>query len=159
MTKVIDLLNKNNSILKKILGLSLEFLQISPNDDFMVRLQEYERKRSVLFKILSHQDSQLTTESESALKKAPKIAQTTTTLEPEPALSDTIIEEIKAQLEIRDELTQSILKADDHVIQAIHTERIKLHDAAQGSQRNMQQLSKFKSSWVADTGEQLDGLV
>ena len=141
--EVLKLLQSQVRCLRKLLDYSEEFL-LSCSDGEFSTFTKYDQKRAKIFKALELYDH--------------KITEVANTLSPEEKTSE-LIELLKAEALAKNSLIQAIFVKDQKIILAIQNERERLIRLASSSDKNKEMLNKFKSTWVPESGEKLDGRI
>ncbi len=142
---VIKLLQSQNRCLIKILEKSKQFLALSEPDghpDFYLKLQEFQNYRDSAIKTISLYDKKIS----EAIQKLPQSLKT-----------QSLIEAAQKTQETKEELLQSILCIDQRIIDIIEMERVRLLKELSASTKNNEIVRKFKSTWIPEAGETLDG--
>jgi hypothetical protein len=70
-----------------------------------------------------------------------------------------LIQSIRACLNEKDTLCKAILELDHAVIQVISKEQQRLSRLVTDSDKNRDLLNRFKSTWIPESGESLDGRI
>jgi hypothetical protein len=131
-TDILKLLQSQNRCLKKLLEHSKQFQKETDKNDFsnLEALTFYERK---IAEFTHHLDKQKKTE--------------------------TFVEAIKNIIENKKNLINIIIKIDNDIILKIEAEKSKLMQELSISEKTKFMVNKFKSKWIAQSGEELDGLL
>lgn len=148
MSEVLKLLESENRCLKKFLIVSENYLKITQarlnaNEEFNFNdLEEFQKKREKSFKSITlHQ------------KKISELVQRLSATDKTPEL----IEMIKKIIKDRQYLVQILLNNDNSIIESFDEAKNQLNRKLAESERSSQLVQKFKSQWVMESGEQLDG--
>ncbi len=138
---VTSALQSQNRCLQKLLADSSDFLNLSEQNLFN-SLQGFQTKRDVLIKTIhiydqkiTHMISELSTEEKDKLRT--------------PYTRDLISS--------KERLIQNILKTDEKIMSKLELEKARIKQALTESSRNHEIFRKFKSNWIAESGERLDG--
>src|SRR5688572_23953438 len=140
---VLKLLRSKNRCLEKFLRYSQEFLTYAEGGDLST-LQYFQSRRDATLKALQLYDRKI---SEMVAQLSP--SERTTSL----------IESVRQTLELKGKLIQSILATDQKIISKIEDEKKRILQELSSSDRNKQLVRKFKSGWIAEAGEKLDGKI
>ncbi len=138
---VLKLLHSKNRCLEKFLGCSQEFIFLAEQGDFS-HLDKFHNRREVLMKAFVLYDQ--------------KISKTIQTLLPIEKTTE-LIQSARQAEEIKCNLIQAISKVDQKIMLAIQKEQRRLQKELLASEKESQIVKKFKSSWVSESGETLDG--
>ena len=138
---LLKLLQGKNSYLKKFLNCTEEFLPHAESGDFST-LNLFQKRRESALKALQFFDQKISI----VLSAIPKSEKT-------PSL----VSAVEKLLETKTQLIHAILSADQKVMATIENEKNRLLKEVTASDKNQQLVKKFKSSWVSESGEQLDG--
>jgi hypothetical protein len=141
--KLIQLLESKNRCLNKFLEYSKDFFVYAENDD-LSNIQKFQDKREKVIKSFSLYDK--------------KIVDVISQLKPEEK-TPFLIEQVKALIQIKEEIIQSILTIDQKIIAKIEEEKIRLLQELSSSDKKDQLMKKFKSHWVPESGDKLDGQI
>ncbi len=137
---IVSLVQSKNRCLEKILTFSETFLSQSIDDD-LIALESFQTQRDSIFKAMELYDRKIT-----------EMASTLTAEEKTPEL----LALVRAEMNRKDELTRQLLSIDDQVIQKITAVQHKLVAEISKSKKNKELLGKFKSSWLTESGEEMD---
>lgn len=137
---VLTLMQSKNRCLQRLLDISTTFLVASEKGDFS-GLDDFELQRNAIIQALDLYDRKI----------AEVVAKLSAADRTPPLLSK--IEETLAE---KNRLIQSILTLDDRIIQAIEREKSRIQTELANSRKSQALMNKFKSSWVAESGEELD---
>jgi len=138
---VLKLLQSKNRCLEKFLKYSEEFLSQAEMGD-LSSINEFQNRREGALKAVLLFDRKIT-EIIEELSSDEK--------------TNTLIESVKQALAAKDELIQSILITDQKIIAKIEEEKERLLKELSTSDKSMQMVKKFKSKWISESGEKLDG--
>lgn len=141
--EVIKLIESKNRCLEKYLLLTSQLLEDLEKNDYST-LNTIEVQRESVLKALDLYDRRINDE----LKN----------LSPDQKNSD-LITQVNLLEQTRTQLIQDILDQDKKIISLIELEKIRLLKESNESEKSSQILKKFKSSWVPEPGEKLDGTV
>jgi hypothetical protein len=140
MEVLMSLLNAKNRCLERFLAISKEFGEKAA-ESAVEGLEQFQVRRDATLKAIELFD-----------RKISEAARDISSSERTPRLIDAV----QAALDRKNELVQQILKADENVIQKIEQSKLDLLKELASSRKSKEVLSKFKSSWVAESGEELD---
>jgi triphosphoribosyl-dephospho-CoA synthetase len=104
-------------------------------------LQKFLEKRERIIKALDLYDKKI---SEVIEKMSPT------------ARDESLLEAIRACMVIKNDTVARIVKLDAKIMDKIENEMKSLVEELTGTRKNKDNLSKFKSTWVAKSGEELD---
>jgi hypothetical protein len=141
--EIIKLLESKNRCLKKILDFSVQFLSQTETGDFS-QLAQFQAYRDATLKTISLLDKKLT-EIISLLPPSQKTPE--------------FIEQAKAIYQKENDLIGKIIEIDQFILSQIQLEKTRLTQEIASSEKNSQAVKKFKSTWVAESGETLDGKI
>jgi hypothetical protein len=139
--EVVKILESKNRCLKKFLTYSQEFLRSAESGDFST-IQKLQDHRESVIKALQLFDR--------------KITSTIQALRPEERTPE-LMRSVKAIITIEGELLQSIIETDQQIVSQIEEEKARLLKELSSSDKTAQMVKKFKSTWVSEPGEKLDG--
>jgi hypothetical protein len=141
--EVLNLLQSKNRCLGKFLSCSETFLaQVRTGD--LSQLEPFQNQRDSILKALDLYDRKI---SELIEKLSPQ--------EKTPQF----ISSVKQIIARDSSLFQSILQIDEQIVTEIEKEKARLTQELSASDKNNQMVKKFKSTWVAESGEMLDGKI
>ena len=138
---VLKLLQSKNRCLLNFLNQSKKFLAAAETGS-LSGLQDFQNYRDATLKTLDLYDRKIT-DSISMLSISEKTAP--------------FIRSVKDTQELKEELIRSILKTDQEIIEKIKEEKSRLLMELSASNKNNQMVKKFKSTWISESGEKLDG--
>jgi hypothetical protein len=151
MSDLLSLLKSKNRCLGKFLSISEDFLarvqaSTRPGKDqeaqeWLAELGLFESRRDSALRALELYD-----------RKISELASEVTDRERTPGL----IERVKSAMNERETIVQAILKVDLELISRIEKERSRLMRDMSSARKAKDTLSKFKSGWIAESGEGLD---
>jgi hypothetical protein len=138
---VLSLLRSKNRCLSRFLEASKNFLTEAQTQGVLPSLPDFELQRESILKAISLYDRKVT-------EAIPHISATDRT----PELSKAV----EQSLQEKDAILAEIVIADQQVLKLVEAEknRVGRELAATNKSRNLAQ--KFKSSWVAEAGEEID---
>ena len=137
---VSSLLKSKNKCLEKFLELSSEFWDRAQTGD-LSELVMFQTRREATLKAVDLYD-----------RKINEIVSLMTSDKNSPAL----VAEVKAALERKDALVKQILELDFKIIAKIEDEKARLVRELSSSRKSQEIAAKFKSTWIAESGEELD---
>ena len=141
---VLALLKSKNRCLQRFLDFSLEYLASPSSGDTekeLASLESLQSRREAVIKTLDLYD-----------RKIAEVLAETDVAKIEGALA----EGIQASLEERVRLVENILGVDQKLVARIEDEKIRIQRELSSSRKNGDLVRKFKSAWVAESGEELD---
>jgi hypothetical protein len=140
---VLKLLHSKNRCLERFLELSLGFLKSTDQQDFVLsdELVSFQSRRDATLKAMDLYDRKLT----EAIGQLPPQQRT-------PAL----VQSVKAELTRKETLVLQILDIDLKIMGHIESEKNRILKDMASTRKSKDMLSKFKSTWVAELGEELD---
>ncbi len=138
---VLKLLQSKNRCLQKFLKCSEDFLAFSESGD-LTYIHKFQKQRNSIVKALLLYDIKI-----SEIVKTLSENQKTTSL----------IDSIKKILIDKEDLVQTILITDQRIIVQIEKEKSRLLKELSTSDKSSQQVKKFRSKWISESGEKLDG--
>ena len=137
---VLSLLQNKKRCLRHLLALSEGFAELAEQGN-LSSLNLFETQREGVFKALAMFDRKLTAavQALSAEERTPDLS-------------------LGARRSLEDEafLVQSILNADNRILKAIEGEKARLTREMNSAQKSKELAGRFKSSWIAESGEELD---
>ncbi len=137
---VIKLFQTKNRCLKKFLEVSTSLVNFLEKGDFST-LKEAESKREAILKAMELYDRKIS-ETISLLSSSEKTAD----------LKKSVMQE----LQTKTSLIELILKTEKKIVSSIEIEKEKIHKEILSTEKNKSMVKKFKSSWVAESGEGVD---
>lgn len=138
--EVLPLLRSKNRCLERFLKLSEDF--VSQIEQFgFTGLDEFHQKRDKIIQALEMYDR--------------KISQVVQMLRDDKK-TEQLKKTIERNLARKDELIRQIVKVDQTIIVRVEAERTRVQEEILESRKSSEQLSKFKSSWIPQSGEGLD---
>jgi hypothetical protein len=159
LEEVLSLLRAKNRCLERIHALCATFLERWPSlanaeaaysestesTEFTRsnELARFQQRRESYFHILDLYDKRIS----DALRCQPKA---------HPLDPINYSEKIDAVLEERSQIVRAIMNQDGLIMAELESEKTRLFDELTGTRRNQTLVSKFKSSWVPESGEELD---
>ena len=127
--------------LQKVLDCTEIFLASAKRGDFTA-LPPFIKRRNTLFKAFRFYDDQLK-----------KIIKTL----PQDSKISFLVDSLKRDLKIQERLTYSIQGVDSELTKLIEGEKERLQHELVLSEKHQKIFSRFKSHWLPEQGEQLDG--
>jgi hypothetical protein len=141
--EVLKLLKTQNRCLEKFRSHSEDFLRKANQGDFS-DLTPFQKHRETILKALSLYDR--------------KLSELISQLLPSERTPD-LIATVQKILELKHNLIHSILVIDQQIINQIEQEKKRLITELSTSDKNNQLVRKFKSKWISEPGETLDGKI
>lgn len=141
--EVLKLLQSQNRSLRKMYTHSQDFLASSWSGD-LNQLRLYEAKRAVIMRAMALYDN--------------KIEEVIATLLPHERTPE-LIQNVRSCLNEKSSLCQSILELDCAIMKMIHREQQKLSQLVSDSEKSRELMNRFKSTWMPESGESLDGRI
>lgn len=138
---VLKLLYSKNRLLRLFLSESETFLRELDLGDFS-NIPRFESQREHVLKCLEICDKKLTT----TIYNLPLSDRT-----------QLFIEQVKKTQTEYDHLVASIFITDQKIMTNLHEEKQRLQKELQASDKSTETIKKFKSTWVSELGENLDG--
>ncbi len=135
---VLSLLRSKNRCLEKFLALSREFLDAGAQVE---SLNSFESRRDATLKAIELYD-----------RKLGEAISLITAIDRTPEM----IEGVKRELARKESLVHQILDIDLRIIGKIEEEKNRLLQQVATARKGKEVLSRFKSSWIAESGEELD---
>jgi len=135
-----ELLRGKNSCLRKFRALSRDFAGRATQGD-LTGLTEFESRRESILKAIALFDRKIDF-------VVPEIRETEKTSE--------LVLRVEASLSEKEGLVKDILEADLAIISRIETEKNRILKDLTANRKGAETLSKFKSTWIAESGEELD---
>jgi hypothetical protein len=137
---VLGLLQSKNRCLQRFLTLSEDFFSTIQNGDLST-LEMFQTRRESTIKALDLYDR--------------KITEVISQLLPTER-TQALIDGVTRVLEEKDRLIHRILAADEKIILKIEDEKNRVQRELSSSQKSRDMLKRFKSSWVPESGEEID---
>lgn len=137
---VLSLLHSKNRSLKRFLEFSCSFFEHAKNGDFS-KLSLLIKKRDSAIKSFELYDRKINE---------------TLTQQLQYNLTSEIRDALRKVLDDKNKIIQQILEVDTKITSLIEDELKKLSLEIASSQKGKEILQKFKSTWVAENGEELD---
>jgi hypothetical protein len=134
---VVKVLQSKNRCLKRLLELSDRFL----TDGNLDQLAPFIAERDAIIKVLDLYDRKVT----EAIRAIPLAERT-----PE------LVADVQMVLAEKDRLIQTIIAKDNELTLRIEERKRKLQEEMAATRKNHDMVGKFKSTWVAEAGEELD---
>jgi|GEM_PF-860510 len=138
--EVLSLLRSKNRCLERYFEITAKFRDSCMNDD-LSRLAEFEHERDSALRAIGLFDR--------------KIEQLAPRIDPNDRTPQ-IVAAIRALLDARAELVHRIVGVDLQIIGKIEAARTEILRDMSAVRKNRESLAKFKSQWIADSGEELD---
>ena len=139
--EILKLLESKNRCLEKFLNDSENFLASTEKGDVSV-LQELHNRRETIIKAIQLYDRKIT----ELIQEMPPGEKTTL-----------LIDSVRKVSLAHDHIIQAIIVADQKIALKIEEEKKRLLEELSASDRKKQLTSKFKSKWITESGDQLDG--
>jgi len=138
---VIKLIESQNRCLKRFVTDSQQFIA-SANRGDLSELYQLQEKRDSIIKALQLYDRKISREvlNLNSKAKTPEFIQT-----------------VKELCQQKENLIQSILALDSKIISLIEEEKLRLMKEVSEFEKRTNLTKKFKSTWVSESGEKLDG--
>jgi flagellar biosynthesis/type III secretory pathway chaperone len=140
---VVTLLQSRNRCLQRFLKITKEFRASVENDDFS-GLDLFLSRRDAILKTLELYDRKITATVNEFKLQTPLEAR------------QTVVERSRAILDARELLIEEILRDDQEIMRKLDSEKLRLSNETGATRKIKNNLSKFKSAWVAPGGEELD---
>ncbi len=137
---VLSLLESKNRCLQRFLDLSVSFLRMAEQGD-ITQLETFHERRETAIRTLDLYDR--------------KISELVASL-PTEGRTPQLVRQVELALAEKDSIVRQILITDEKVIRRIEEEKIKILQELTASEKSRATISKFKSTWVAQSGEGLD---
>jgi hypothetical protein len=141
--EVLKLMQSRNRCLVKFQECTLAFLKEAQAGNFS-QIESFQKNRDYLIKAFQLYDRKLTSVIE---------------LLPRGYRTPLLLQEVSNENARSEYLIKNIFKLDQEVITLINEEKSKLQNELFESDRNHNQVNKFKSHWVSEAGEILDGKI
>ncbi|HAR41111.1 MAG TPA: hypothetical protein DCS07_00505 [Bdellovibrionales bacterium] len=138
--EVIRLLKSKNRCLEQFLELSEEFLKTIETGNFS-DLETFYKKRDRILKGFDLFDRKLTETLE---------------LLPKNSFDAELAAQVEQALNMKAALIGRIAATDQKIVDAIQEEKLRITKEMANSQKQTSTVKKFKSSWVGESGEDLD---
>jgi hypothetical protein len=139
--KVLKLLESKNRCLNRFLRISEKFLSEARAGD-LSHLNDFETKRDSVLKAIALYDR--------------KISEEVTKLSPLEKTAP-FIESVKKSIQTKDSIIATIFSIDNYIINEIEREKTRLVQELSETDKNHHLVMKFKSKWISESGETLDG--
>jgi hypothetical protein len=140
-TQVLGLLRSKNRCLVKFLEASKAFLLSNDTLGVLPSLDEFELKREAILKAVFLYER--------------KINEAAETL-PSGAKTPEFIAAVEATLAAKDKILAEISVTDNRVLNLVEQEKMRIAKELTSSQKSRELVQKFKSSWVAESGDEID---
>jgi hypothetical protein len=140
-TEVLGLLRSKNRCLAKFLEASKAFLQANDTLGTLPSLDDFELKREAILKAIFLYERKIN-EAAAAL--------TSDTKTPE------FIAMVEEALNAKDKILAEISITDNRVLNLVEQEKMRVAKELTSSQKSRELMGKFKSSWVNESGEEID---
>jgi hypothetical protein len=137
---VLSLLQSKKKCLRRILALAEGFAEVAEQGG-LSQLEVFENQRGAAFKTLALIDRKIT-----------EAVRSLSTEERSPALSVSV----RRSLDDEEFLIQSILNADNRILQSMEREKERLTREVNATYRSKELAGRFKSAWIPESGEGLD---
>lgn len=140
VTELLSLLRSKNRCLERFLAITQEFWEQAGQGD-LNDLEAFQGRREETLNAISLFDR--------------KIDEISALIRPgsQPA---SLVKEVKALIDDREKLIHRILELDLKVIGVIEDERSRLLSGISAARRGKDSIAKFKSTWIAEHGEEID---
>ena len=138
---VLSLLRSKNRCLLRFLEASKNFIAEAQSLGALPSLPEFEAERDSILKAIALYDRKIT-------DAIPHISAENRTPELSKAVS--------ASLEIKDDLIAEIMVIDQQVLKLVEEEKNRVARELASTNKNRNLVQKFKSTWVAEAGEEID---
>jgi hypothetical protein len=138
---VLSLLRSKNRCLLRFLEASKSFLAEAETQSDLPSLPDFEQQRESILKAIALYDRKIT-------DAIPHISAADRTRELSKAVEDS--------LQIKDDLIAEIMRVDQRVLKRVEDEKIRVARELSSTQKNKNLVQKFKSTWVAEAGEEID---
>jgi hypothetical protein len=138
---VLGLLRSKNRCLLRFLEASKSFLVEAQSQGTLPSLSEFETQREAILKAIGLFDRKIS-------DAIPHISKADRTPE--------LIQAVEKALTRKDEIMKDIIIADEKVLRLVEEEKNRITKELVTSQKSRQVLQKFKSSWVNESGEEID---
>jgi hypothetical protein len=140
-TEVLGLLRSKNRCLAKFLEASKMFLLENDTLGALPSLDAFELKREAILKAIFLYER--------------KINETTQTLQAKDKTPE-FVSLVEAALITRDKILAEISVTDNRVLNLVEQEKMRIAKELTSSQKSRELMLKFKSSWVNESGEEID---
>jgi len=137
---VVGLLRSKNKCLQRFLDVSVTFLAQASEGDFS-QLQIFQDSRDASLKAIDLYDRKVT----EAIQLLPAIENTAD-----------LSFQVEECLQNKHRLVALILSTDEKIMALIDQEKTKIQRELTQSQKSKEAVGKFKSAWVANSGDSLD---
>jgi hypothetical protein len=138
---VLSLLRSKNRCLEKFLEASTEFLADAERSDALPDLPSFELRRDAILKAIELYDRKIN-EAVSLLPPGQK---------PLP-----LVEAVKVALDSKEALIRRILLVDERILERVEAEKTKVLKEIVSTHKQANLVQKFKSTWMPDSGEEID---
>lgn len=141
VVSLLQVINGKNRALKRFLDISTAFLGSAERGD-LSGLQGFQNRRDAVIRALDLYDH--------------RISRGVSSLVPEDR-TERLVREVREALERKDALIHEILAVDLKIISLIDREKNEILRQIATNRKQRDTLSKFKSAWMPEPGEELDG--
>lgn len=141
VVSLLKVINGKNRALKRFLDISTAFLGSAERGD-LSGLQGFQNRRDAVIRALDLYDR--------------RISRGVSSLVPEDR-TERLVREVREALERKDALVHEILAVDLRIISLIDREKNEILRQIATNRKQRDTLSKFKSAWMPEPGEELDG--
>jgi len=138
---VLSLLRSKNRCLERFLQVSTEYLTEAARSEQLPDLTIFEAKREAILKAIALYDR--------------KLSEAVTSLPPGPR-PRSLVQAVEDSLKEKDLIVHRILLIDDQILARVDAEKTKLLKEMTSNQKKTQAVQKFKSSWISESGEEID---
>lgn len=138
---VLSLLRSKNRCLSRFLEASKNFLTEAQAHGTLPSLPDFELQRESILKAISLFDRKIT-------EAIPHISAEDRT----PDLSKAV----ERSLQAKDQILAEIMIIDEQVLKLVEAEKNRVAREIASAQKSRNMVQKFKSSWVAEAGEEID---
>lgn len=143
VVSLLKLIHGKNRALRRFLDISTAFLAVAEGGD-LSGLQAFQNRRDSVIRALDLYDRRVS-EGVSTLVAG--------------ARTEGLVQEIREALERKDALIHEILAVDLRIISLIDREKNEILKKISSTRKQRETLSKFKSAWLPEAGEELDGTI
>jgi hypothetical protein len=140
-TEVLGLLRSKNRCLVKFLETSKAFLLSHDTLGTLPSLDEFELKREAILKAVFLYERKINEAAETLHSSAKT---------PE------FIAAVEATLAAKDKILAEISVTDNRVLNLVEQEKMRIAKELTSSQKSRELVQKFKSSWVTESGDEID---
>lgn len=137
---VVSLLESKNRCLRRFREVSADFLDAARSGD-LTGLENFHLKRDAILRSLELYDRKINE---------------TISLIPTQEEKRKLAPRVQKALDTRDALVLSILQTDEEIIRKVEEEKARIQEELAVSRKSQQTIAKFKSTWVAESGEEID---